>query len=112
MADVISLHQSYVVPPALTAALWEVLAQEPSVRLVGATHDRLGREAIAFMTRAPDGASQQLLLADPETGAYLGEEKVLVEKLDGVGFTPPAVTSFSAIVESRRIAKTEVPPAP
>lgn len=112
MDDIISLHYSYVVSPALTGALWGVIAQEPSVYLAGSTRDRLGREAIAVMTRAPDGASQQLLLADPETGAYLGEEKVLVKELDGVDFTPPAVTSFSAIVESRRIAFADVPSAP
>lgn len=112
MEDVIGLHHTYVPSPALTSALWKVLASEPSIYLVGATRDRLGRKAIAFMTRAPDDVSQLLLLADTDTGAFLGEERILVEPVDSMAFIPPAVTSFSALVEARRITMADVPQGP
>lgn len=110
--DVINLYHSYVISPSLSGALWEVLSREPSIYYVGTTHDRLGRNAVAFMTRATDGVSQVLVLADPNTGAYLGDEQVLVKKSDAYSFTPPTVTSFSSVVKTERIPFKDVPPAP
>lgn len=109
--DVINLYHSYVISPSLSGALWEVLSQEPSIYYVGTTHDRLGREAVAFTTRATDGVSQVLVLADPDTGAYLGDEQVLVKKSAAYSFSPPAVTSFSSVVKAERIPVKDVPPA-
>lgn len=112
MADVVDLNANYVLPPKLTAALWDVLAEEPSITSLGTTEDRLGRTALAFSTPGQDGTSQQLLLIDPKTGAYLGEEVILTVKSETYSFTPPAVISFSALVRAERIDEDQLPPPP
>lgn len=110
LGDVIELYRSYVVPPALAAALWQVLAGEPSISYVGHTVDRLHRDAIAFVTADIDHVSQLLVFADPSTGAFLGDEVVLVKPSPDLSYPPPAVTSFSALVEARRISADQLPP--
>lgn len=102
--DVINLYHSYIISPSLSDALWEVLSQEPSIFYVGTTHDRLGRDPVALMTRATDGVSQVLVLADPDTGAYLGDEQVLAKESDAYSFSP--------VVRAERIPFKDVPPAP
>ena len=109
MDDIIDLYHSYVVPPVLTAALWRVLATDSSVTYLGATSDRLGRDAMAFTTLGVDGTSQGLLFADARTGAYLGDEMVLTKRSDAFSFTPPAVISFSALVRAERISEDQLP---
>lgn len=111
LGQVTALTSSYVLPPPLVAAILEVLAHEPTVTLLGTTHDRIGREALILSAPAIDGHSQQLLLVDPHTGAILGDELILVRPSAGYSFTPPAVTSFNTIVRSRRIAMSDLPPA-
>ena len=104
IGDVVGLFHKYVVPPALTAALWRVLATDPTITYLGPVRDRLGRPAEAFSTPGEDGVSQRLLLIAPGTGAYLGEEVVLIAPSPSFDFQPPAVTSFSALVHSERVA--------
>lgn len=108
--EITALTSSYALPPDVISAIWDTLADEPSVTLLGTALDRRGREALVFSAAAADGYSQQLLLADPETGAILGDELVLVESSPAYSFTPPAVTSFNTIVRSERIALEDVPP--
>ncbi|MDR7255081.1 hypothetical protein J2X46_004083 [Nocardioides sp. BE266] len=109
ISDVVDLNHNYVVPPALTAALWRVLAVDASITYLGRIHDRLGRPADAFTTPGEDGRRQKLLLIDPNTGRYLGEEVILTESSPQFDFTPPAVLSFSALVEAERVARSQVP---
>ena len=104
IGDVVGLFHKYVVPSALTAALWRVLATDPTITYLGPVRDRLGRPAEAFSTPGEDGVSQRLLLIAPGTGAYLGEEVVLIAPSPSFDFQPPAVTSFSALVHSERVA--------
>lgn len=110
LADVVDLFHNYVIPPALTAAFWEVLAGEPTITSLGPVRDRLGRAAMAFSTPGQDGTSQQLIFVDPATGAYLGEEVVLTARSEAFSFDPPAVISFSALVTSERTEENQVPP--
>ncbi len=109
LSQVATLASTYVLPPELVSALWEVLAEEAGVTLLGTTEDRRGRDALVLSAPAMDGHHQQLLLADPDTGAVLGDELVLVQATDAYSFAPPAVTSFNTIVRAERIAVGELP---
>ncbi|MFT4009243.1 MAG: hypothetical protein QM655_04290 [Nocardioidaceae bacterium] len=104
-----NIARTYVIPPAVLATMWEVMAEEPTITLLGTTRDRLGRQALVFSALAIDGISQQLLLADPATGAILGDETVLVKPSDAYAFTPPAVTSFTTIISSERVGTSQLP---
>lgn len=108
VSDMIDLHRSYVVPPAVDAAFWEVLADEPAITYLGETTDRLGREAVAFTTPSSDRVSQIVVFAAPDTGAFLGDELVLVEPSDAYSFHPPAVTSFTAVT-SAYVERRDIP---
>ncbi|WP_460830066.1 CU044_5270 family protein [Nocardioides hungaricus] len=112
LGQVTALTSSYVLPPRLLSAILEVLAGEPGITLLGTTHDRLDREALVLSAPAIDGYSQQLLLVDPDTGAILGDEVVLVRPSDSYSFTPPAVTAFNTIARSERIGFADLPAAP
>ena len=72
------LHYNYVLRPSLNAALWRTLATEAGFRYLGTTVDRVGRTAVAFSAHGADPSRKVILLADPETGAFLGSEEVLV----------------------------------
>ncbi|MFT4286903.1 MAG: CU044_5270 family protein [Nocardioides sp.] len=112
LLQISSLIGSYVLPPRLISAIWQMLADEPSVTLLGTAQDRRGREALVLSTPSIDGYGQQLLLADPESGAILGDEVVLVKSSPTYSFTPPAVISFNTIVRSARVPLAEVPAEP
>lgn len=111
LGQVTALTSSYVLPPQLLSTILQMLADEPSITLLGTTHDRLDREALILSAPGIDGDSQQLLLVDPDTGAILGDELVLVKPSASYSFEPPAVTSFNTIVRSERIAYADLPPA-
>jgi len=108
--EALSVLGRYAVTPALTAALWEALADDDSVSYLGTTRDRLGRTAEAFMSPGLDRHSQRLLFIDPATGAYLGDETVLTSQSEAWSFTPPAVIEFNALVDVGRIPLADVPP--
>ena len=61
------------------------------------------------MADALDPTQRILILIDPTTGQYLGSETLLVRPSQDLGFKPPAVTEFIAIVGSSRIAESDVP---
>ncbi|OUZ10250.1 hypothetical protein BHE97_07795 [Aeromicrobium sp. PE09-221] len=104
--DTIDLFHSYVVRPELAAALWRTLASEPEVTYLGEVNDRLNRPADAFVVPGLDQTTQLLIFLDPETGLYLGDEEILIEPSEAFEFEPPAVLSFSALVEARRVPAT------
>lgn len=106
MRDAIDMHHNYVVPPRSLAALWIAMADEPTITYLGTTTDRLGRAAVGLTAPSPDGVSRLIILADPATGAWLGDETILVEPSPAFGFSPPAVTAFTALVTADRIEQT------
>jgi hypothetical protein len=109
LSAVSDLFAGYVVDPAITARLWRLLASDPSIESLGRTTDRLGRSAEAFVADALDPSQRILILIDPATGGYLGSETILVRPSPDLGFQPPAVTQFTAIVGSSRVAASAVP---
>jgi hypothetical protein len=83
-------------PPKVSAALYRVIASLPGMRLIGPTHDPLGRPGVAvgyFFKHQPVRAQ---LIFNPKTGAFLAERTI---SLDPKTMNAPAgtVISWSAI---------------
>jgi hypothetical protein len=64
------------VPPKVRAGVMRALAQRPGIRQLGAVTDVLGRRGIAIGTNGP--VYREELIFNEKTGAYLGEEEVLL----------------------------------
>ena len=103
------LQYNYVIDPRLMAALWHVLADEPTVSYLGTSRDRLNRTAIAFSLPGADKSRRLILFASPDTGALLGTEEMLIADSKELGLKAPAVIEFTALVKSQRIAAGDVP---
>ena len=102
-AEIVDQQGKEIVPQAVTAAMWEVLADEPSVQLLGSTTDRLGREGLAVAV--PDVSMDDLqvvlvVLVSPEDGTLLGTETVTLED-PNLEVVEPTVTGFT-VTTSRR----------
>ena len=97
---------SGVVPQDLAGAFWDMLAQQPTVRLLGPTTDRAGREGTAVAVEVPkipedpsDDESVLVVIVSQETGQMLSTE-TLTLRSDLLGVTSPTVTGFSAVTLS------------
>jgi hypothetical protein len=78
-----ALRDPAATTPRQRAALYEVAARIPGVRLIGQMRDRAGRLGIAVtMRNEPDGRRDTLIF-DPRSGALLAEQQVA---LVGNGF--------------------------
>lgn len=112
-SQLINVQYTWVAPPKLTAALWSTLIGETEVSYLGETTDRLGRQAIGFATPTSDGHRKVVLYADPDTGALLGSEEVLLTREEGDGLPaavePPVVINFTALAESEWISVDDLP---
>ena len=96
------IYSQYIVPPALSASLWRVLASQRGVKDLGTTDDRLGRPAHAIAVQAPDDPLRSVvtvLLVNPGTGALLGSETVTVHD-EELGVTEATVTAFTSLTTS------------
>ncbi|CAM5708908.1 hypothetical protein SALBM311S_09999 [Streptomyces alboniger] len=78
-ADLITMP----VKPAVRAAAYRVMAEQPGVRGLGRVTDPLGREGAGVTFpgtyETPLGGVEQRLVVDPSTGGMLCEQLVLVE---------------------------------
>lgn len=93
------LSTNTVLPPDLTAAIWQALQGVDGISSLGTTTDRLGREALAIAAGpfdTPAGSTVIVLQADPGTGAITGVEWVGQETPDG----EPRVDTFTAVAFS------------
>lgn len=90
----------------LRAALYRVAADLPGIEYVGETTDRAGRVGIGVaMTSGYSGAEERhMLIFDPITSDLLGEEYLLLERVDYLDAEPPAVTGWAAYLESGLVA--------
>jgi hypothetical protein len=96
-----NLSRVYVIPPAVMANIWRMLAQEEGIRSLGTVKDRTGREAVA-LSFIWDGAPEyrSVILADPGSGQVVGSERILIKPSPGSPVSPPAIQEFSAVVKS------------
>lgn len=97
-----ALYSQYVVTPRLTSAIWAAMADQPGVRLLGAVNDRAGRSGIGFSLIPEDEPHTRfVLIVSPTTGQLLGSESILIKKDRDSDVQPPAITSFTAFLDSR-----------
>jgi hypothetical protein len=83
------------------ANIWRMLAQEEGLRSLGHVKDRTGSQAVAISfiwTGAPE--YRLVLLADPDTGQFVGHERILIKPNADSPVKPPAIEQFLAIVTS------------
>ena len=73
------LAEHRVLPPAVRATLWQVVAELPGIAYAGQVTDRAGRtgEGISMPFDAIAGPARDTLILDPTTGEVLGFERVL-----------------------------------
>ncbi|WP_456695899.1 CU044_5270 family protein [Aeromicrobium sp. P5_D10] len=99
--EIASLHDQFVVPPKVSSRFWEILAREPTLRLLGAVTDRAGRPGIGIsLISVGSPQFRQVLIISPTTGQLLGTEVILIKDDPDVGVKAPAIYSFTAILES------------
>ncbi|NRQ48524.1 CU044_5270 family protein [Aeromicrobium stalagmiti] len=102
--QVVALNQTYVIPAALDRAIWEMLGGEAGFRTLGSVEDRVGRDGVGISLISSDRPEYRLvLIADPSTGDLLGSEQILIRSVPGLTIDAPAITSFSAILESEHV---------
>ncbi len=97
------LLRETVAAPRLRAALYRVAAGLGGVQLVGAVTDRAGRTGTAVsMTndQSSRGLERRVLIFDPGTAALLGEEDVLLHKVDWLDAEPPMVIGYDTYLVS------------
>jgi hypothetical protein len=90
-------------PPKVRAALYRVAAGLTGVELIGSMKDRAGRTGTAVsMTNAQSsrGLEQRVLIFDPRTSALLGEEDILLHKVDWLDADPPMVIGYNIYLVS------------
>jgi len=101
------VYSQYVVAPSLAAGIWNVLADNSSFRLLGATIDRTGRAAtgIGLASDPTNPASVvTVLLLSPRDGTYLGTETITLADPQ-LGISKATVTSFSTLTAARWVAQ-------
>jgi hypothetical protein len=104
--EVQQLYSRYVMPADLAAAIWQVLANEPNIRDLGTTTDRLGRPADAIAIPSPPSLppSQVLVfLTSPTTGRLIGTETVTLHST-ALNITKPTVTGFQTWLDDGYVA--------
>jgi hypothetical protein len=99
------IHDDAVVPGQVDAAVWSVLAAEPTIVTLGRVTDRAGRDAVALTTAVDVKVPvRTVLLVDPGTAALVGVEQVLLSEDAGYGVAAPAVIGFVAFLEEAWVA--------
>jgi hypothetical protein len=73
------LAEHRVLPPAVRASLWRIVAELPGIAYAGQVTDRAGRrgEGFSMPYDAIAGPARDTLIIDPATGEVLGFERVL-----------------------------------
>jgi hypothetical protein len=89
MLGVRSLQSEWTLTGAQQSALLDLLASTPGLRVLGTTHDRLGRPVVGLgaVPSTPSNSDLSLLLST-ETGRIVGFESALVD--DSTTLTLPA----------------------
>ena len=72
------LRETYA-PPALRAALYQIVADLPGVEYVGRVTDDAGRTGIAVAYPNAQGGLREELVFDPDTSKLLAERSVLTQ---------------------------------
>jgi hypothetical protein len=82
------------------AALYLVAARIPGIQMLGATHDGIGRPALAIALNDSLYGMREELLLDPHTSALLGESSVVVKPPAKYHVKPGTVRTGSTYITS------------
>ncbi|GGM70887.1 hypothetical protein GCM10012275_46670 [Longimycelium tulufanense] len=110
-----SLWERQAHTPALGAAIPRVLADQPEIRVEGATTDRAGRRGVAVSTMARDPRNgyaevrRLYLVFHPETGFLTAVENVALDGLH-VPVDPPATVHYTLWLDGGYVPDTETRP--
>jgi hypothetical protein len=105
------LRSSYGTPlslAALRAALYEVLADTPGVRVNSHTGDDLGRAAVEISRTATATGIEDQTFENPKTGAVLGTAFVYPDGTTGTDLYM-SVTSRDTLPQTRTAAERAAP---
>jgi hypothetical protein len=86
------------IPAKVRAALYLVAARIPGIRLLGLTHDAIGRPALAVALNDTLYGERDELLLDPKTSSLLGERSVVVDPPRAYHVKPGTVWSGATYV--------------
>jgi len=104
-----TLALTHVLSPQLNASLLRAMIGSSDLRYAGRAVDRAGRPSEVFVVNDPDRDRQRLLLFDTDTGAYNGDETILVKDSEELGVKAPAVIGFDAVITREWIPAGAVP---
>jgi hypothetical protein len=88
------------IPAKVRAALYLVAARIPGIRMLGVTHDGIGRPALAVALNDSLYGMREELLLDPHTSALLGESQVVVKPPASYHVAPGTVRTGSTYITS------------
>jgi hypothetical protein len=91
----------YVVPPRMSSGFFRLLADQGAVRLLGTVSDRAGRKGVGISLINPERPQYRLVyIVSPTTGRLLGIEEILIKSDSRLELKVPAITRFTAFLES------------
>lgn len=86
------------IPAKVRATLYLVAARIPGIRLLGLTHDAIGRPALAVALNDTLYGQRDELLFDPKTSALLGERSVVVKPPAAYHVKPDTVSTGATYI--------------
>jgi hypothetical protein len=99
------------IPAKVRAALYLVAARIPGIRMLGLTHDAIGRPALAVALNDTLYGERSELLFDPKTSVLLGERSVVVKPPRSYHVKPGTVTSGATYITSGIVGRIGQVPA-
>lgn len=114
-SDIFSYAESLLLgaplPPKVSAAMYHVIARLPGMRLIGPTHDPLGRPGVAVGLFFKNQPGRIELILNPNTGVLLGEREI---SLNATANHAPVgtVTGWTAIEHQGVVSSNHQPTRP
>ncbi|MFI6762535.1 CU044_5270 family protein [Micromonospora sp. NPDC050417] len=99
---VASMYRYHEMPPALRAAVLHVLSDTKGLVYRGRVVDRAGRSGVAVSVDSAAGATRDLAVLDPETGALLSYEQLALISPPRSAVRAPAVISYVLYLAHQR----------
>lgn len=96
-------------PPEVRKALYEVIARQPSVELLGHVTDPVGRPGVAVAVTS-QGIRRELVF-DPDTSSFLAQRDVILDPRAAKVDVQPGTVSYTAYLGSGVVDSTDATPS-
>ncbi|MCP2339264.1 hypothetical protein [Actinomadura rupiterrae] len=113
MGAITRLHQDEVISSRSAAAMWHMLASQPTIRSLGRVRDRAGRTGQAVTADADFGgkwSQRRVLIIDPATGRLLASEDFYLKKPRLLMVHQNAVSEYHIYLDRRWVTDVESAP--